>query len=99
MAEVKKDAAKKESPKKDIKKEANKPVAKKESAATERMDDVKSFLTGSKAELKKVHWPNRQQLVAYTGVVLVAVLIMSILVWVVDSGLSRLLQVLINLAK
>lgn len=99
MAEATKDALKKESPKKDIKKEANKPVAKKEVAATERLDDVKSFLAGSKSELKKVHWPNRQQIVAYTGVVLVAVLIMSLLVWVVDSGLSRLLQALINLAK
>ena len=39
-------------------------------------------------ELKKVHWPTRKQLFIYTGVVLVAVAVMGVLVWLVDSALS-----------
>jgi preprotein translocase subunit SecE len=39
-------------------------------------------------ELKKVHWPTRNQLLTYTGVVLVSVGIVAVLIWIVDSGLS-----------
>ena len=42
-------------------------------------------------ELKKVHWPDRKQLVAYTGVVLVAVTIVGLIIWVFDQGLSFLI--------
>jgi preprotein translocase subunit SecE len=46
---------------------------------------VKKFLREVKIELKKVTWPTRQQLIAYTGVVLVAVLLVCVLIWVFDS--------------
>lgn len=49
------------------------------------------YLNGVWAELKKVHWPNRQQLFTYTGVVLVSVAIVAVLLWLVDSGLSLVL--------
>jgi len=39
-------------------------------------------------ELKKVHWPTRQTLLTYTGVVLVSVAIVALLIWIVDSGLT-----------
>ena len=55
-------------------------------------DKVKRFFKGSLAEFKKVHWPNRKQLYVYTGVVLMSVLIVSIMIWIVDSGLSLLLE-------
>jgi preprotein translocase subunit SecE len=46
------------------------------------------YLGGVLSELKKVHWPSRKQLVTYTGVVFFAVTIVSIMMWIVDSGLS-----------
>jgi protein translocase subunit secE/sec61 gamma len=49
------------------------------------------FLRGVWSELKKVQWPNRQQLITYTGVVFVAVAIVAFLIWIVDSGLSWIL--------
>ena len=49
------------------------------------------YFKGVWSELKKVHWPDRKQLLTYTGVVLVAVAIVSVMLWIVDSGLSILM--------
>ena len=54
-------------------------------------DKAKRFFKGSYSEFKKVHWPNRKQLYVYTGVVLVSVLLVSVLIWIVDSALSAIL--------
>lgn len=59
------------------------------------MERTKRFFRGSWNELKKVHWPSRPELITYTTVVLVAVVIVSTLIWVVDSGLSFVLELLI----
>ncbi|MDT3701262.1 MAG: preprotein translocase subunit SecE [Thermincola sp.] len=58
-------------------------------------DNARRFLKGAWSELKKVHWPGRQQIIAYTGVVVVAVTLVAILIFAVDSILSRVLQVII----
>ncbi|MDW7675956.1 MAG: preprotein translocase subunit SecE [Bacillota bacterium] len=55
----------------------------------------KKFFRNVLAELKKVHWPNRPQLIAYTGVVLGAVVLVSALIWLMDSVLSGLLSLII----
>jgi preprotein translocase subunit SecE len=56
-----------------------------------RAEKSTEYFRGVWSELKKVHWPDRKQLLTYTGVVLVAVAIMSIMLWIVDSGLSIVL--------
>jgi len=101
MGEPNKGAAKtKEAPRKDaVKKDTSKNVAKKEVAKVNRFEDFKKFLSGAKSELKKVHWPNRQQLIAYTGVVFISVATVGALIWVIDSVLSQGLSLLIEAAK
>ena len=47
-------------------------------------------------ELKKVHWPDRIQLLTYTGVVLVSVGIIAFLIWIVDSSLSYVMNMLLG---
>ncbi|MFZ5942515.1 MAG: preprotein translocase subunit SecE [Bacillota bacterium] len=59
------------------------------------IEKIKRYVKGSWNELKKVHWPNRSELVTYTSVVLVAVVIVSAMIWVVDSALSFVLELLI----
>lgn len=59
-------------------------------------DRSTSFLRNVWAELKKVHWPNRKEIITYTGVVLVAVAIVAALIWLVDSALSLLLGQLLH---
>lgn len=86
MAEAKEvKLTKKDNAKKDVKE-----------TGTSRIGELKRFFGGTKAELKKVYWPGRQQVLVYTGVVLTTVFIMSVLIWVVDLGLSNLMNLLIG---
>lgn len=58
-------------------------------------EKITRFVKGAMAELKKVHWPTRPELVTYTIVVLVAVVIVAALLWVFDSIFSFMLSKLI----
>lgn len=46
-------------------------------------------------ELKKVHWPTRQELISYTGVVIASVAAVAVMIWIVDSLISLLFGLLI----
>jgi preprotein translocase subunit SecE len=52
----------------------------------------KNFFKGVRAELKKVTWPNKDELLSYTTVVLVICGLMTAGIWVVDAVLSNLLK-------
>jgi len=52
----------------------------------------KSFFKGVRAELKKVTWPNRDELLSYTTVVIVICGIMTAGLWVVDAVFNNLLK-------
>jgi preprotein translocase subunit SecE len=56
----------------------------------------KKFLREVKAELKKVSWPNKQELVSNTGVVFVAVLVVASLIWVIDTTFTQVLRFIIK---
>lgn len=58
-------------------------------------EKAKRFFRGSLSEFKKVHWPNRKELLTYTGVVLMSVLFVSLLIWIVDTILSYLLGLIL----
>jgi preprotein translocase subunit SecE len=47
-------------------------------------------------ELKKVHWPSRKETYAATLVVLVVVVLISIYLAVVDLGLTKAIQAIID---
>jgi preprotein translocase subunit SecE len=51
---------------------------------------VWTYLAQVVAELRKVIWPNRKQMVTYTSVVLVFLAFMVALIGVADLGLARL---------
>ncbi|MDD4776368.1 MAG: preprotein translocase subunit SecE [Syntrophomonas sp.] len=55
-------------------------------------ESARTYFNGVYHELKKVHWPSRVQLMAYTGVVLLSVAIIALILWVFDSGLSFVLN-------
>ncbi|MBU7007477.1 preprotein translocase subunit SecE [Phosphitispora fastidiosa] len=58
--------------------------------------NMKKFLKGAWNELKKVHWPNRREIIAFTSVVLVAVTMIAVLIFAIDGILSRLLALVIR---
>lgn len=70
--------------------------AKKEISLKDRWEKIKQYFRSVFNELKKVHWPGKRQLVAYTGVVLFSVALVAIIIWVFDMGLSLILEKLFN---
>jgi len=82
-------------------KKENKPVkspgGQKVSTATkgQTITNLRKFFKGAWSELKKVHWPGRRELVAFTSVVLVAVTLIAVLIFLFDTVLSELLAIII----
>ena len=69
---------------------------KKQANTQRKTEKATKYFRGVLSELKKVHWPSRTQLLAYTGVVFVAVALVSLLLWIADSGLSAVLNKLVS---
>lgn len=53
-----------------------------------------SFFVDSWAELKKVKWPSRKELISYTLVVLFTVAFVTVYFYVLDLGISELLRLI-----
>lgn len=75
-------------------KKSRKPANKKDKSGPSRNPLVQLwvFLQQVVAELRKVIWPNRKQMVSYTSVVLVFLVFMVTLIGVIDLGLARLVM-------
>lgn len=55
---------------------------------------IGKFLRESRAELRKVHWPNRKELVAYTVVVIGITAVVAAFVGLFDVLIFRLLDLI-----
>ncbi|SEC20848.1 preprotein translocase subunit SecE [Paenibacillus sp. GP183] len=51
-----------------------------------------SFFTDSWAELKKVKWPSRKEMITYTLVVIGTVAFVTVYFFLLDLGISELLR-------
>ena len=58
--------------------------------------NLKRFLGEVKAEMKKVSWSTRKELITYTGVVGVAVAIVCALIWICDTFFARLFHIILR---
>ncbi|MDN4527215.1 preprotein translocase subunit SecE [Fictibacillus sp. NE201] len=54
------------------------------------------FLSDVKKEMKKVSWPKREELIRYTTVTLATVILMAIFFWVIDLGISKLVELIVD---
>jgi len=64
------------------------------------MNKIQSYFRDSYKELmEKVTWPNWQQLQQSTMIVLIATLVITAIVWVLDLGSSNLLKFVYSLFK
>lgn len=80
-----KEAAKKEAAKKPADKNAKKPAPK-----------SSGFFKSVIVELKKVHWPDREKVVKYTGIVFGVVLILGAAIWALDTVFSAGLSLIVG---
>ena len=58
---------------------------------------VKKYFKDLKSEFKKVIWPSKKKLINNTSVVLVSIVVMGIFVGLLDTGLFKLLQLIVNI--
>jgi len=58
--------------------------------------EVLQFIRESKEELRKVTWPNRDEVTSFTIVVVVTVVFISIFLWLIDTGLMALIKVVLR---
>jgi preprotein translocase subunit SecE len=54
------------------------------------------FFSDVSKEMKRVSWPKRKELFRYTGVVLSTVIVMALFFWVVDLGISQLVELILE---
>jgi preprotein translocase subunit SecE len=54
------------------------------------------FFQESWQELKKVHWPSRKETYAATLVVIIVVLLVSVYLAVIDLGLTKAIQAIVE---
>ena len=57
---------------------------------------VFQFLKEARGEFRKITWPEKDEVTSFTGVVLVTVAIISIFLFLVDSSLEALIQLVIK---
>jgi len=55
---------------------------------------IKTYLTDTKNELKKVTWPTKEELKESTRVVIVASFLLTVFIGVVDQILSRIVKLI-----
>ena len=66
---------------------------------SEQKDDKKGivrFIKEVRTELSKVSWPTQKELVNYTGVVGLAVVIVCALIWVCDTAFAKLFRLILG---
>ncbi len=56
------------------------------------INQVVTFVRESRDELKKVTWPERDEVTSFTVVVIIAVVIVAIFLWIVDTFLMTIIQ-------
>ena len=56
---------------------------------------AKKSTKASLNELKKVHWPTKKELITYTNVVLVTVVVVAALIWIVDAVIGKVFGLLL----
>ena len=60
-------------------------------SAAGRMDATRDFLTATQAEMRKVAWPSRPELVKATRMIIVLSVILGITIGLLDFGLQKIL--------
>lgn len=83
--------------KKDKKSDA--PAKKKENIFKKMGAKIKKFFKDFKGECKKVTWPSGQTVLKNSLVVIVVVVIVGVVLFAIDTGLSSIIDWLVGLAK
>lgn len=64
--------------------------------ASDKTRNIGNFFKGVKSELKKVHWPTRQELAKYTVVVIIGCALAIAFLWILDTTFGFGLNLILN---
>ncbi|PYZ95671.1 preprotein translocase subunit SecE [Alteribacter lacisalsi] len=67
-----------------------------ETTSTSTAKKPVKFLKEVSTEMKRVTWPTRKELVRYTGVVVATVAFIAVFFFIVDTGISELIRLILN---
>lgn len=56
------------------------------------INQVVTFVKESRDELRKVTWPERDEITSFTIVVIVAVFLVALFLWIIDTSLTTLMK-------
>jgi preprotein translocase subunit SecE len=62
-------------------------------------NNIKTFFSDFKSEIKKVSWPGSKETFRNTSVVLTAIIIVGIFIFILDAGLYALLSRIMNISS
>lgn len=63
--------------------------------SVKKKDKLSTYFRGVKSELRKVIWPNKKELLNYTGVVIFISILVAMIVYVLDLILGGILSFII----
>ena len=72
--------------------EEQKPTSELTRKVTGTVQGWREFLQETRAEMKKVTWPTRNDVVSTTGVVIATVFFFGVFLWLVDMGVNNGVQ-------
>ena len=58
--------------------------------------DSISFVYEAKEELSKIVWPSRDEVTSFTIVVIISVIMVSMFLWSIDTGLVTFIKMVLN---
>ncbi|SHJ38179.1 preprotein translocase subunit SecE [Lutispora thermophila] len=63
---------------------------------TAKKFSFKRYFKETKAELKKVSWPSRKEVLQHTEVVLISIIIIGLALWLVDLAFGKVLSIFLT---
>ncbi len=54
------------------------------------------FIREARDELKKVTWPDRDEVTSFTMVVIISVIVISLFLWLIDTALMSLVKIVLS---
>lgn len=60
------------------------------------IESIKKYFQGVQSEAKKVTWPSRKEVRSHTVIVIVTVIVAMIVFGFIDSGFSKLLEMVLR---
>ncbi len=60
------------------------------------VEKLRNYLKGVRNEVNRVSWPTRQEIISFTVLVLILVVVLTLYIWGVDRVVEAILRVLVR---